>query len=119
MYSGGIKLTSKERCPLTEVKIKTSKRLANDVVEMINNKNTKKMNAIWMEVTGCSGNIISFLNSENPGIYDILTDIVNFTFNNTLMGAEGDTDMLIGLLVIIQTVLDVHIHNFQMEWNFL
>ena len=48
------------------------------------------MNAIWLEVTGCSGNIISLLNSENPGLYDILTDIVNFTFNNTLMGAEGE-----------------------------
>lgn len=83
-------MTSEEGCPLTEVKIHTSKRIADDVVGMVKNKTTKKMNAIWLEVTGCSGNIISLLNSENPGLYDILIDIVNFTFNNTLMSAEGN-----------------------------
>lgn len=83
-------MTNGKVCPLTEVKIHTSKRFANEALKMVKNKNTKKINAIWLEVTGCSGNIISLLNSENPGLYDILTDIVNFTFNNTLMGAEGD-----------------------------
>ncbi|WP_242835966.1 hydrogenase small subunit [Clostridium sp. DL-VIII] len=68
----------------------TSKRFANDVAKAIENKNIKKMNVIWLEATGCSGNIISLLNSENPGLYDILTDIVNFTYNNTLMGLEGE-----------------------------
>ncbi|MVX62141.1 hydrogenase small subunit [Clostridium chromiireducens] len=81
-------MTSKERCPLTEVKKHTARRLVNDVVEMV--EDTKKLNAIWMEVTGCSGNIMSLLNSENPGLYDILTDMVNFTYNNTLMGSEGE-----------------------------
>jgi hydrogenase small subunit len=83
-------VTSGKGCPLTEVKIYTSKRFANDVTEMVKNKNAKKMNAIWLEVTGCSGNIISLLNSENPGLYYIITDIVNFTYNNTLMGSEGE-----------------------------
>jgi len=82
-------LTSGKVCPLTKAKIHTSKRLANDVVGMLKDKKAKKMNAIWLEVTGCSGNIISLLNSENPGLYDILTDMVNFTYNNTLMGLEG------------------------------
>jgi hydrogenase small subunit len=80
-------LNSGKVCPLTEFKINTSRRFANEALKIVKNK---KMNAIWLEVTGCSGNIISLLNSENPGLYDILTDIVNFTFNNTLMGAEGD-----------------------------
>ena len=57
---------------------------------MVQNKTTKKINAIWLETTGCSGNIISFLNSENPGLYSILTNLINLTYNNTLMGAEGD-----------------------------
>ncbi|MDK2828359.1 MAG: hydrogenase small subunit [Clostridium butyricum] len=90
MFIGGIKLISGKGCPLTEGKIHTSKILSDDVLGMVKNKRTPKMNAMWLEVTGCSGNIISFLNSENPGTYDILTDIVNFTFNNTLMGAEGN-----------------------------
>jgi hydrogenase small subunit len=81
---------NQEQCPLTETKAYTSRQIARDVVAMIENQSIRKINAIWLEVTGCSGNIISLLNSENPGLYDILRCIVNFTFNNTLMGAEGE-----------------------------
>lgn len=49
-----------------------------------------KYNAIWLEVTGCSGNIISFLNSDTPGAFEVLRSLVNFTFNNTMMGLEGE-----------------------------
>lgn len=48
------------------------------------------LNAIWLETTGCSGNIISFLNSDTPNAFEVLKSIVNITFNNTLMGAEGE-----------------------------
>jgi hydrogenase small subunit len=84
-------LAKVQGCPLTEVKVSTARRLAEDVIGMVKNQNTRKINAIWLEVTGCSGNIISLLNSENPGLYDVLTNIVNFTYNNTLMGAEGES----------------------------
>jgi hydrogenase small subunit len=81
---------NEQECPLTEVKINTARRFAEEAREMVKKQSTGKVNAIWLEVTGCSGNVISLLNSENPGLYDILTDIINFTFNNTLMGAEGE-----------------------------
>lgn len=81
---------NEQECPRSKVMIFTAKRLAEEAREMIKNKSARRINAIWLEVTGCSGNIISLLNSENPGLYDILTQIVNFTFNNTLMGAEGE-----------------------------
>jgi hydrogenase small subunit len=81
---------NKQECLLAEGKVFTARQLADEAREMIKNKSTRKINAIWLEVTGCSGNIISLLNSENPGLYDILTNIINFTFNNTLMGAEGE-----------------------------
>lgn len=77
-------------CLITEMKDNTAKEITEQAVRRIRSHNTKKINAIWLEVTGCSGNIISFLNSENPGLYDILTDIINFTYNNTLMGSEGN-----------------------------
>jgi len=83
-------LTNPQGCPLTEVKLSTAKLLAQEVSTMVKDKTVKKINAIWLETTGCSGNIISFLNSENPGMYSILTTIINLTYNNTLMGAEGD-----------------------------
>ena len=84
-------MAKEQGCPLTEVKVATAKRLAEDVIGMVKKQNIRKINAIWLEVTGCSGNIISLLNSENPGLYDVVTNIVNFTYNNTLMGAEGES----------------------------
>ena len=81
---------NQEGCSLTEVKVCTARRLTEEVKEMMKNQSVKKINAIWLEVTGCSGNIISLLNSENPGLYDVLKDIVNITYNNMLMGAEGE-----------------------------
>jgi hydrogenase small subunit len=81
---------NEQECQRSKVMLFTAKRLAEEAKEMVKNNSTRKINAIWLEVTGCSGNIISLLNSENPGLYDILTNIINFTFNNTLMGAEGE-----------------------------
>jgi len=81
---------NEQECPRSNTMRYTARRLAEEAKEMVNNNSTRKINAIWLEVTGCSGNIISLLNSENPGLYDILTNIINFTFNNTLMGAEGE-----------------------------
>jgi hydrogenase small subunit len=83
-------LAKQQECKLKEGKVSTAGRLSKEVVQMVKDQRIKKMNAIWLEVTGCSGNIISLLNSENPGLYEILTNIVNFTYNNTLMGAEGN-----------------------------
>ncbi len=77
-------------CPLTVTKEGSSKAFAIEAVNLINSRQVKKLNAIWLEVTGCSGNIISFLNSENPGLNYILTELVNLTYNNTLMTSEGD-----------------------------
>jgi len=83
-------LTDQQGCLLSEVKNKTAKRLAEDVVGRVKDQSIKKMNVIWLEMTGCSGNIVSLLNSENPGLYCMLTDMVNFTFNNTFLAAEED-----------------------------
>lgn len=82
-------MREQQECLLKNSKINTAKRITEEAAGIIRNQEIKKINAIWLEVTGCSGNIISLLNSENPGLYDVLTHIVNFTYNNTLMGSEG------------------------------
>jgi hydrogenase small subunit len=79
-----------EGCPLTEIKYTTARRLAEEAVVMVMNQSVPKMNAIWLEVTGCSGNIISFLESDNPNAYEVLKNLVNMTFDDTIMGEEGD-----------------------------
>lgn len=77
-------------CPLTDDKLMTARRLAEEVRVRIMNQEIKKMNVIWLEATGCSGNIISFLESDNPNAYEVLSSLINLTFSNTIMGAEGD-----------------------------
>ena len=77
-------------CPLFEEKKITARTLVTEAIETIKNDKDKRINAIWVEATGCSGNIISFLDGENPGILYNLTQLVNLKFNNTLMSAEGD-----------------------------
>lgn len=77
-------------CPLIPCKESTAKLLSEEAVALMREGKAKKINAMWLEVTGCSGNIISFLNGENPGLAYILTQLVNLTYNNSLMGEEGE-----------------------------
>ncbi|WP_460288604.1 hydrogenase small subunit [Clostridium sp. CTA-7] len=55
----------------------------------IQDNSLKKINLIWLEACGCSGNIISLLDANTPDIPYLLTQIVNMTYNNSIMGAEG------------------------------
>lgn len=77
-------------CPLVITKKRDSKVLYEEAIKLIKNRKVKKLNAIWLEATGCSGNIISFLNSVNPDLNYILTELINLKYNNTLMTSEGD-----------------------------
>lgn len=77
-------------CPLYATEGIIAKRLVAQAKELVNNQKSKRINAIWLETSGCSGNIISFINSENPGILYNLTQLINLKFNNTLMSAQGD-----------------------------
>lgn len=72
---------SKERCP-REVIASTLMKIKSNTL--------KKINLIWLEACGCSGNIIALLNTNNPDIPYFLTEMVNMTYNNSIMGAEGE-----------------------------
>lgn len=63
--------------------------LAEEALELIRQNKRKKINAIWLEASGCSGNLISFLNGVNPDIGQVLSGLINLKYNNTLMPAEG------------------------------
>jgi hydrogenase small subunit len=77
-------------CPLNKEKELSVRKLVDEAIELINSNKSKRINAIWLEVSGCSGNIFSFLNSENPGLLYNLTQLLDLKFNNTLMSAQGD-----------------------------
>lgn len=71
---------SKKRCP---------RAIIDSTLKRIENNNLKKINLIWLEACGCSGNIISLLDADTPDVDYFLTKMVNVTYNNSIMGAEG------------------------------
>lgn len=77
-------------CPYFEQRKGTAWRLVQEAAIKVRNQEIPKINTIWLETTGCSGNIISFLNAGIPNAYDALTSIVNLTFSNSIMGDEGE-----------------------------
>lgn len=52
-----------------------------------------RINLVWLELTGCSGNIISLLDGNNPDFSFLISHMVNFIYNNSLMAAEGKNAM--------------------------
>lgn len=83
-------IKKKRRCPLYDSKNITANKMMDLAIEEIKSKNKDKINLIWLEATGCSGNIISLLNAENPGADFLLKEMASLKYNNSLMSAEGD-----------------------------
>lgn len=53
-------------------------------------KVNRKINAMWIEATGCSGNIISLLDAASPDVLYLLNELINLTYNNSIMAKEGE-----------------------------
>ena len=52
-----------------------------------------KRNLVWLELTGCSGNIISLLDGSNPDFKYLISQMTNLIFNNSLSASEGQNAM--------------------------
>ena len=48
---------------------------------------------VWMQGQSCSGCSVSFLNTEDPGPVEILTEYISLVFHSTLSTATGETSM--------------------------
>lgn len=51
---------------------------------------SKKINAIWLETSGCFGEVISLLNGEKPDIIYFLENLVNMVYFGAISGLEGE-----------------------------
>lgn len=78
-------------CPFYENS--AAREITKKAIDKIKNGNIKKTKLIWLELTGCSGNIISLLDSSFPDIKYIITQMVDIVFQNSLMTAEGEEAM--------------------------
>lgn len=53
----------------------------------------KKPNLVWLELNGCSGNIISLLNGSEPDFEYMIADMVNLVYDQSLIPCEGEQAM--------------------------
>lgn len=74
-------------------RLETARELLNRVREEINKGKLIRQNLVWLELTGCSGNIISLLNGSNPDFKYLISQMTNFIYDNSLMAAEGEKAM--------------------------
>lgn len=65
-------------------------KLVYEAIDKINRGVVKKPNFIWLECTGCEGNIISFLNADKPDFKYFLNEMVNLKYSNSLMQPDGE-----------------------------
>ncbi|WP_261179458.1 hydrogenase small subunit [Anaerobacillus sp. CMMVII] len=65
-------------------------RLTNQTKKNIDNGIIEKRNLVYLELNGCSGNIISLLNGQNPDFEYTLQSMVNLRYSNSLMASEGE-----------------------------
>ncbi len=64
--------------------------MAKNAREDIKEGKAKKMNAIWLETSGCFGEVISLLNTNDPDVIFLLKDIVDLRFLGSITGDEGE-----------------------------
>lgn len=83
-------LKKKRRCPIIDSKDVTARKIMDLALEEIKSKSKNKINLIWLEATGCSGNIISLLNADNPNVDFFLKEMTALKYCNSLMVAEGE-----------------------------
>ncbi|WP_216828478.1 hydrogenase small subunit [Alkalihalobacterium elongatum] len=74
--------------PLTNEAI--TERLTSAATERINKGLIQKRNLVYLELNGCSGNIISLLNGQNPDFEYTVNSMVNLRYSNSLMASEGE-----------------------------
>ena len=80
-------------CSEYAARLETARELFNKVREEINRGILVRKNLVWLELTGCSGNIISLLDGSNPDFKYLISQMTNFIYDNSLMAAEGEKAM--------------------------
>ncbi|HBQ63878.1 MAG TPA: Ni/Fe hydrogenase [Clostridiales bacterium] len=67
--------------------------LVNTVYARINSGQLQKPKFVWLELTGCSGNIISLLNANDPDFLYLASNMVQFVYDNSLAVKQGPQAM--------------------------
>lgn len=77
-------------CNYNESKNFLCRQLVNEASMSIEKGDSQKINAIWIEASGCSGNIISYLDADEPDILYTINNIINLKYENSIMASQGE-----------------------------
>ncbi len=80
-------------CPEYASRLSAARELIDKAVKAVGEMNLPKRELTWLELTGCSGNIISLLDGADPDFKYMLDKMVRLTYSNSLMSAEGEAAM--------------------------
>ncbi len=50
----------------------------------------EKVTVIWLEMMTCTGDFLSFANTLNPDVEQLIKDTIKLEYQNTIMAAEGE-----------------------------
>ncbi len=81
--------TVKLKCPYHKNKLQTTTSLVELAKCNLTYGTLHKRNLVWLELNGCSGNIISLLDGFHPDFKYLITEMTNFIYSNSLIAAEG------------------------------
>ena len=75
------------------------RELADKVSSLLQNGQLRKRVLVWLELTGCSGNIISLLDGKDPNFTFLVTSMVDLVYDNSLIVKQGESaiDQLLGV----------------------
>ncbi len=86
-------MNTTKTCPEYAARLETARELLSKVrAEIIKGKLVRK-NLVWLELTGCSGNIISLLDGSNPDFKYLISQMTNYIYDNSLIASEGEAAM--------------------------
>lgn len=71
-------------------KNKLAMNMINNAIDNVENNRVKKINAIWLETSGCFGEVISLLNSEDPNLIYMLEKFVDMKYFGSIQGDQGE-----------------------------
>lgn len=80
-------------CAEYKARLNKAANLLDTVKTQIKQGVLNKKNLVWLELTGCSGNIISLLDGSNPDFKYLISQMTNFIYNNSLSASEGQNAM--------------------------
>lgn len=78
-----------KKCPESANRQRTTANLVHDVRSAMAEGVLTKRNLVWLEINGCSGNIISLVDGFYPDFVYLISEMTNFIFNNSLSVSEG------------------------------